>query len=57
MTVKHYDHTIIDITDVPTNPFPRDIPIEKTDEALTPTPRPRGHRSWYSASGRRTADS
>jgi pSer/pThr/pTyr-binding forkhead associated (FHA) protein len=38
MTVKHYDHTIIDIADVPTNPFPRDIPIEETDEALPTRP-------------------
>ena len=28
MTVKHYDHTIIDHTDVPTNPLPRHVRID-----------------------------
>jgi|SoiMethySBSTD1v2_1073268.scaffolds.fasta_scaffold1534090_1 pSer/pThr/pTyr-binding forkhead associated (FHA) protein len=35
MTVGNHDRTTIDIADVPTNPFPRDIPV-KTGDALTP---------------------
>ncbi len=39
MTVKHYDHTIIDHTDVPTNPLPRQVRIETSDPKTTRTDR------------------
>jgi FHA domain len=38
MTVKHDDHTVIDITDVPTNPLPRNIRVDESDDALTTRP-------------------
>jgi FHA domain-containing protein len=40
MSVKHYDHPIIDIADVPTNPLPQNIRVDESDDALTtPTDR------------------
>jgi hypothetical protein len=39
MTVKHYDHTIIDHTDVPTNPLPRHVRIDTSDPKTTSTDR------------------
>ncbi len=38
MTVKHYDHTIIDHTDVPTNPLPQHVRIATSDPKTTPGP-------------------
>jgi pSer/pThr/pTyr-binding forkhead associated (FHA) protein len=39
MTVKHYDHTIIDHTDVPTNPIPQHVRIDTSDSKTARTDR------------------
>ena len=39
MTVKHYDHNIIDDTDVPTNPLPGHVRINTSDPKTTRTDR------------------
>lgn len=39
MTVKNYDHTIIDHTDVPTNPLPQHVRIATLDPTTPRTDR------------------